>query len=320
VLYHLYSGQLLFSSAALFLAATAADLSGVLDARPLLGRVAGVLALLAIPLAGSSGTPMPAMLAIFALAATIAYIVAGFGARRRLRIALGSMAIVAVLMVCAAELPYHLVRCSPLRPSRIFVIGDSLSSGGFGERRPWPELLRIPVTNLARPSDTTAMALQNQIPLLPRNAQRNECVIIEIGGNDMLEGVPAGRFESALEGMLTAAGGRTVIMFELPLLPGRWHYGAIQRRLAAKHGVLLIPKRILARVLLGPGNTSDGIHLLQQGHQALAGELTRWLACDNALAWPVSSWSSPATTRQTGSTSRRSAVSTFPATSSTSSS
>ena len=284
LLYHLYSGQLFFSAAIVFLAAAIADFSKFLDARPLMRRAAGFLAVLAIPLAGLSGTPLPAIPAAFVLAATFAYALIGFGARRTRRYSLGVAAIVAVLMVCAIELPYHLPWHPDLHPSRLFVVGDSLSSGGFGERTTWPELLGrnlgIPVTNLALPSETATTALQNQIPLLPLLGQRDECVIIEIGGNDMLDGEPGDRFASALDGILAAARGgnhRTTIVLELPLLPGHWQYGATQRRLAAKHGALLAPKRILAHVLLGRGNTSDGVHLLQQGHEALARELERWI-------------------------------------------
>ncbi len=279
LLYHLYSGQLFFSAAILFLAAATADLSGFLKARPITRRAAAFLAVLAIPLAALSGTPLPPFLAILALAATLAYALVGFGTRR----SLGVVATVAVLIVCAIELPYHLPRPVHLHPSRLFVVGDSLSSGGFGERVTWPELLgrrlAIPVTNLALPSETSTSALQNQIPLLPTHGQRGECVIIEIGGNDMLDGGPSEQFASALDRILAAArdGNRTTILLELPLLPGGWRYGAIQRRLAAKHGVLLAPKRILARALLGRGNTSDGIHLLQPGHESLATELARWI-------------------------------------------
>jgi lysophospholipase L1-like esterase len=270
VLYHIYSGHLFFSAATLFLAATAADFAGLR-----VRRIAAILALLAIPLAGLSGTPMPMPLAIAVLIATIAYVFIGFGARARLRYPLGTAAIIAVILVCAVELPFHLRFPHGIHASRLFVIGDSLSSGGFGERTPWPKLLGIPVTNLALPSDTTTMALQNQIPLLPPPV-RGDCVIIEIGGNDMFEGVPSDQFAKALHGILAAAragGQRTVILLELPLLPGRWRYGAIQRRLAAKQAVILVPKRVLANALLGRGNTSDGIHLLQPGHDALARDL-----------------------------------------------
>ena len=65
-------------------------------------------------------------------------------------------------------------------------------------------------------------------------------------------------------------------MFELPLLPGRWAYGAAQRRIASRHGIVLIPRRVLAGILLDPANTSDGLHLTQQGHEKLAGAVADW--------------------------------------------
>jgi lysophospholipase L1-like esterase len=40
--------------------------------------------------------------------------------------------------------------------------------------------------------------------------------------------------------------------------------------LAKEHGVILIPKRFLARVLGMPGATTDGLHLSNTGHVLLA--------------------------------------------------
>jgi acyl-CoA thioesterase-1 len=267
-----------------FLAAAALDLAGSLDGRFWVRRVAGFLALLAIPLAGLGAPPLPIAFAILALVATLAYAFFGFGARKTLRRLLAAPAVAACLLAMAIELPYHVRRPHTMRPLRLFVIGDSLASGGFGEATTWPAVLgremRLPVTNLALPSDNAAMALESQIPRLPIAPASMECVIVEIGGNDMLEGTPLNQFARALDGILAkagAAGRRKLIMLEIPLLPGRWRYGATQRRLAAKHQSVLVPKRILARVLLGAGNTSDGIHLTQRGHDALARDLTAWL-------------------------------------------
>jgi lysophospholipase L1-like esterase len=59
-------------------------------------------------------------------------------------------------------------------------------------------------------------------------------------------------------------------MFELPLLPQRIAYGQIQRRLAEKYGVWLIPKRFFVRVISGKDATSDGLHLTALGAQRMA--------------------------------------------------
>jgi lysophospholipase L1-like esterase len=105
-------------------------------------------------------------------------------------------------------------------------------------------------------------------------------VLIEIGGNDLIAGTPTADFDYELKGLLQACvrPGRTVVMFELPLLPHRIGYGRSQRRLAAKYGVILIPKRYLVQVLAGEGATSDGLHLSAAGARQMADLVSRALA------------------------------------------
>ena len=66
------------------------------------------------------------------------------------------------------------------------------------------------------------------------------------------------------------AADRVTLMMELPLPPGSNEFGRIQRRLAAKHGVRLIPKHVFCEVLTGDGMTVDGIHLTRAGHVRMA--------------------------------------------------
>jgi hypothetical protein len=54
-------------------------------------------------------------------------------------------------------------------------------------------------------------------------------------------------------------------MFELPLFPHRVAYGRIQRCLAAKYRVRIIPKRFFTEVIGGANATSDGLHLSDAG-------------------------------------------------------
>ena len=63
---------------------------------------------------------------------------------------------------------------------------------------------------------------------------------------------------------------REILMFELPLPPFHHNFGRIQRKLARKHGVALIPKRLFAQVLAAPGSTSDGLHLSEKGATLMA--------------------------------------------------
>lgn len=275
-LQHLYSGHLFFTGAAILIA-------GAFMPR----RRAGVLLLLGTALAAFSGTPVPALLALALLVAIGTLL---FARRARRLIALVTAAL--TLAACANEVPYHLVRPHVAAPARLYVVGDSLASGGFGETRTWPEILGrtagAHVVNLALPSDTAATATQSQLPELEAQLRSHPasdpaCVIVEVGGNDMLEGASISEYERGLEAIVAAARRHRhpVIVLELPLIPGRWRYGAVQRDVARRHGATLAPKRILAGVLVDPPNTSDGIHLTQRGHDALARELARWLDWPN---------------------------------------
>jgi acyl-CoA thioesterase I len=283
LLFHIYSGQMFFSAAAIFTAAALADGLGALDRWPILRRVAGLVALLSVPLAALSGTPIPLFLAVPLFIAAGAYLALGFGGPRRLRAPLAITASALALVAATNEARYHLAGAKIASPAHLYVIGDSLASGGFGEKTPWPVILAqyagTPATNLALPSETTKMAARNQLPLLPSRMTSAACVVIEIGGNEMLDRVASDRFERGLRTILSTVrdSGARMVMLELPVVPGQWAYGAIQRKLAAEYGALLAPKRIVATVLLDPSNTSDGVHLRQRGHDALARELAAWL-------------------------------------------
>ena len=105
-------------------------------------------------------------------------------------------------------------------------------------------------------------------------------ILIEIGGNDLIAGMPSRQFGRSLEAILqkVTAPGRTVVMFELPLLPNRIACGQIQRRLAKKYGVWLIPKRYFTCVIGGANATSDGLHLLPEGTRRMATLVAQVLA------------------------------------------
>jgi lysophospholipase L1-like esterase len=155
---------------------------------------------------------------------------------------------------------------------QLVVIGDSISSGLDPRVPSWPSVFEkmtdVRVKNLARPgaqaSDGMAMA--------ERLSPEDHVILIEIGGNDLLAGVPPSEFAQGLEATLakTAVPGRTIVMFELPLLPHRIAYGQIQRRLATRYGVWLIPKRFFTDVIHGTDATSDGLHLSPNGARRMS--------------------------------------------------
>src|SRR5262249_23677190 len=128
-------------------------------------------------------------------------------------------------------------------------------------------------------------ALKDQLPRIEQEAGAEDWVFIEIGGNDMLGDTSTASFAEKLDPLLARARGdpdrpRTVVMMELPIFIGRWGYAVQQRDLAARHGVVLVPKRLLADVLLTTANTIDGIHLSKVGHQRMATLLAPWLGAE----------------------------------------
>jgi acyl-CoA thioesterase-1 len=96
-------------------------------------------------------------------------------------------------------------------------------------------------------------------------------VLLEIGGNDLLGSTSARDYEADLEKLLSTLSGpgRTIIMFELALPPFANEFGRIQRRLADRHDVHLIPKRVFVSVLTADRATVDSIHLSRHGHEVM---------------------------------------------------
>jgi acyl-CoA thioesterase-1 len=191
----------------------------------------------------------------------------------KLRLLLATVLVFTLLMLTCLELLHRRIPTIAGVPgNHLVVIGDSISSGIDPRVRAWPVIMQqltgVPVKNLARPgaqvSEGPAMA--------DEVTSEDRIVVIEIGGNDLLGDVPSAMFEKNLDATLSelAMPGRTMVMFELPLLPHKIAYGQIQRRLAAKHGVWLIPKRCFTEVISGKDATSDGLHLSTTGARRMA--------------------------------------------------
>lgn len=169
------------------------------------------------------------------------------------------------------EMPCHFWMAPAEQFSQVLVIGDSVTAGLNDGEETWPLLLsrerQLRVVDASQPGATIASARQQNATF----ADRTGLVIIEIGGNDMLEGLPVDRFEADLDRLLNdvCQAGRTVVLFELPLPPFHEAYGCAQRRQARRHQVTLIPKRQFAAVLTTSGATVDGIHLSKSGQTGM---------------------------------------------------
>jgi lysophospholipase L1-like esterase len=157
----------------------------------------------------------------------------------------------------------------------LYVVGDSLAGGADRPENNWPELLATKLGMTPHNFSFGGAKVRSALHNAERIDKPGTLVVLEIGGNDLLAGTPPPDFESGLRALLenTCKEKRHVIMIELPLIPTRNAYGAIQRKLAAQYHVPLVPKRYLASVLGAKDATMDGLHLSNQGHALLADEL-----------------------------------------------
>ena len=197
------------------------------------------------------------------------------------------------LSAFVSEYLHHKVLPEPLfisdgKYELFYVIGDSISAGiGDEKERLWTDIIaethKIRVINLAQAgADVKSASAQAE-----KVQTQKALILLEIGGNDLLYKTPAKEFEIELDKLLKSVKRQhnNIVMLELPLLPFADKYGRIQRTLAKKYGVALIPKRIFVKILSDTDATVDGIHLSAKGHKLMAEMI--WDIIGNCLCIPV---------------------------------
>lgn len=157
----------------------------------------------------------------------------------------------------------------------ILVLGDSLSAAyGMEIGESWPSLLQgrldenghaYRVFNSSITGDTTQGGLTRLPRLLERH--RPDIVIVELGGNDGLRGLPLEVTRANLAGMIeqSRAAGAQVLLAEMRIPPnyGRSYaekFNVTYAELSAEYDVVLLPF-LLQEIALKPGlMMDDGIH------------------------------------------------------------
>lgn len=157
----------------------------------------------------------------------------------------------------------------------IVILGDSLSAAyGMEINQSWPSLLQerlkgngyaYRVFNSSITGDTT----QGGLARLPRLLDKHEpgIVILELGGNDGLRGLPIEVTNQNLSSMIeqSQSAGATVILAEMRIPPnyGRTYtekFNSMYTDLTEQYGIELLPF-LLQDIALEPGlMQADGIH------------------------------------------------------------
>lgn len=183
---------------------------------------------------------------------------------------------------------------------RLLAFGDSLFTGyGLKPGEGYPERLEAAlrakginarIVNAGLSGDTTAGALQRLNFTLDNQSRPPDLVMISLGGNDMLRGLPAAETRANLDAILTELGKRRIKVLLLGMLAapnlGKDYgdqFNPIYPALARKHGAALVPFFLQAVIDKPELRQADHIHPTKQGIE----ELVAATAVDVAKALPT---------------------------------
>jgi acyl-CoA thioesterase-1 len=180
------------------------------------------------------------------------------------------------ILFAATLLSLCVLRASEAKDEKMVIVafGDSLTAGlGLSERESFPAQLEaalkaqgkdVNVVNAGVSGDTTSAALQRLDWALPQDAS---AVIVELGGNDALQGIPPDATKANLAKIIEAikAKGLPVLLagMESPRNMGKDYvdtFHTIYPALAAQYGVLLYPFFLDGVALDDSLMQGDGIH------------------------------------------------------------
>ncbi|PSJ44736.1 arylesterase [Zobellella endophytica] len=174
----------------------------------------------------------------------------------------------------------------------VLILGDSLSAGyRMNAEQAWPRLLaeqwrqegrRVEVVNASVSGDTTQGGLQRLPPLLERH--QPSLVVLELGGNDGLRGLPPPLIKRNLKALIKLAdqAGARVVLTEIRLPPnyGRRYleqFEGVFSSLARQHELPLLP--FFVTPLIGENGMmmDDGIHPSVRAQPLIARQVHEFL-------------------------------------------
>lgn len=163
----------------------------------------------------------------------------------------------------------------------IILFGNSLASGyGVAQEQSFCSLLSqrlgVEIINAGREGDTTSLAIKRfQSDVLDREPK---VVIIELGGNDILQQIPRPETLKNLETMIIQSqeAGAAVVLLGVEGPLGLGGLGGMYKELSREHGTGLV-KNILKGLLGRSQYMADQIHPNPAGHAIIADRVEKEL-------------------------------------------
>lgn len=192
-------------------------------------------------------------------------------------VAVGVVLVAAIAVFVLRPSPYGKVENLESRGAAIIAFGDSLTAGyGVPEPENYPSRLAaltgLPVQNAGVSGDTTSAALARiERDVLSRNPR---VVLVGLGGNDYLRGVPIGTTEENLRTIVSRIqdeGAMVVLLgFSFPSLTA--DYASMYERVAKEEGCLFVP-RVLKGILTDDTLKVDPIHPNSKGYEIMTARI-----------------------------------------------
>jgi acyl-CoA thioesterase-1 len=184
-----------------------------------------------------------------------------------------AVSLIVMLAACLVLVPLHRIEAEPLVPV-IVAFGDSLTAGlGLPQDEAFPAQLEaalkargteMRIVNAGVSGDTAAAGLARLDWALPDDAG---AVIIELGGNDALQGIPPEGTKAALEKIIekVKARGLPILLAGMDAPPNMGkdyadRFRTIYPDLAARYGLVLYPFFLEGVALNDSLLQGDGIH------------------------------------------------------------
>jgi acyl-CoA thioesterase-1 len=192
-------------------------------------------------------------------------------------LAVGGLVVLAVLVLLLRPSPYSKVTNLGSRGSAIIAFGDSLTAGyGVSAEENYPSRLAVltgvSIQNAGVSGDTTGAALARLEPDVLSKDPR--VVVVGLGGNDFLRGVPIQTTEANLRSIvreIQGAGAMVVLLgFSFPSLTA--DYAGMYERVAQSEGCLFVP-RVLKGILSKNELKVDAIHPNSKGYEIMTARL-----------------------------------------------
>jgi acyl-CoA thioesterase-1 len=203
-----------------------------------------------------------------------------------------TLALVALIpALSATAAPAAPVPAPPAPPPPVVVfLGDSLTAGlGLAEEQAYPALLarqlkaegkQARVINAGVSGDTTAGGLSRLGWLLN---QHPALIVVALGGNDGLRGLPVAEVEGNLRQIIrrSQAAGAGVLLLGMRIPPNYGPYAdqftAVYPKLAKELGVPLVPFLLKDVGGIRSLNQADGIHPTAKGQEIVAKNVLPYL-------------------------------------------